>query len=84
MGLLVLIVVGAILGWLATIILKIEDGRGILTNAIVGIGGALVAGMIAGNGVLFGALSGVALLWSVAGALIALGLFAFVRERAFR
>ncbi|MEZ5680786.1 MAG: GlsB/YeaQ/YmgE family stress response membrane protein [Erythrobacter sp.] len=84
MGLLILIIVGAIFGWLATILLRIEDGRGILTNALVGVLGAFVAGLIAGNGVFLGALSGVALLWSALGAVIALTVFNLVKQRAFR
>ena len=84
MGLLILIVVGAILGWLATILLRIEDGRGILTNALVGVLGAFVAGLIGGNGVFLGALSGMALLWSVLGAVVALAMFNLLKQRAFR
>ena len=84
MGLLILIVVGAILGWLATILLRIEDGRGILTNALVGVLGAFVAGLIAGNGVFLGALSGMALLWSVLGAVLALAAFNLAKQYAFR
>ena len=54
MGLLILLVVGALLGWLATIILRIEDGRSILANALVGVLGSLIVGAIAGNGAVFG------------------------------
>ena len=42
MGLLFMIVVGAILGWLAAIVLKIEAPRGILLNIAAGVAGALV------------------------------------------
>lgn len=84
MGLLILIVVGALLGWLATIILRIEDGRTILANALVGVLGSLVAGLIAGNGAIFGTVSGVALLWAVVGAAVSLAVFNLVRRRAYR
>lgn len=84
MGLLILIVVGALLGWLATIVLHIEDGRSILANALVGVLGALVAGLVAGNGTIFGTVSASALLWAVAGAIVLIGLFNLVRQRAFR
>ena len=84
MGLLILIVVGALLGWLATIILRIEDGRTILANALVGMLGSLVTGLIAGNGAIFGTVSGIALLWAVAGSAVAIGLFNFVRQSAYR
>jgi uncharacterized membrane protein YeaQ/YmgE (transglycosylase-associated protein family) len=48
MGLLFMIVVGAVLGWLATIILEIEAARGILLNIAAGITGALVTGLLVG------------------------------------
>lgn len=84
MGLLILIVVGALLGWLATIILRIENGRGILANALVGVLGSLVAGLIAGNGAIFGTVSGAALLWAVAGSAVLIALFNLVRQKAYR
>ena len=84
MGSLILLVVGALLGWLATIILRIEDGRSILANALVGVLGSLIVGAIAGNGAVFGTVSGVALLWAVLGSVVAIGLFNLVRQRAYR
>ena len=84
MGLLILLVVGALLGWLATIILRIENGRSILANALVGVLGSLIVGAIAGNGAVFGTVSGVALLWAVLGSVVAIGLFNLVRQRAYR
>ena len=84
MGLLILLGVGALLGWLATIILRIEDGRSILANALVGVLGSLIVGAIAGNGAVFGTVSGVALLWAVLGSVVAIGLFNLVRQRAYR
>lgn len=83
MGLLLLIVIGAVSGWLATIILRIEDTRGILVNVGVGVVAALVAGVVAGSGVLLGAIGGTALLWSLASTVLALTVFNFVRRRAF-
>ena len=84
MGLLILIVVGAILGWLATIVLRIEDGRTIAMNAGVGVLGSLLAGLVASGGSVVGAVSGIALLWAVAGAAVTIGIFNFVRQRAYQ
>ena len=84
MGLLILIVVGAILGWLATIVLRIEDGRTIAMNAGVGVLGSLLAGLVASGGSVVGAVSGIALLWAVAGSAVAIGIFNFVRQRAYQ
>jgi len=48
MGLVFLLVIGGLLGWLAAIIQRAETSRGIAFNAAVGIAGALVAGLVVG------------------------------------
>jgi uncharacterized membrane protein YeaQ/YmgE (transglycosylase-associated protein family) len=55
MGLLFMIVVGAILGWLAAIVLRIEAPRGILLNISAGVAGALLMGLFIGPLLLGGA-----------------------------
>lgn len=74
MGLLVLVVIGAVLGWLGTIVTRVENTRGILTSVAAGIAGSVVTGIIAGSGVLFGAISGTALLWATVGAVVLVAL----------
>ena len=46
MGLIFLIVMGAILGWLASIVLDEESGAGVVRNIVASIGGALGAGLL--------------------------------------
>lgn len=46
MGLVFLIVIGGMLGWLAAIIVRAETGAARLRNIAVGIAGALVAGLV--------------------------------------
>ncbi|MCA0909864.1 hypothetical protein [Qipengyuania gaetbuli] len=84
MGLIILVVTGALLGWLGTIALKIEDGRAILRNVLAGIAGSLVVGIATSGGVFLGAIRGSTLLWAVLGAVVAIGLYNFVRQRAVR
>lgn len=48
MGLLFMLIVGAILGWLAAILLRIEAPRGILLNIAAGVAGALLMGLFIG------------------------------------
>ena len=84
MGLIILVVTGALLGWLGTIALKIEDGRAILRNVLAGIAGSLVLGIATSGGVFLGAIRGSTLLWAVLGAIVAIGLYNFVRQRAVR
>ena len=81
MGLLFMIVVGAILGWLAAIVLKIEAPRGILLNIAAGIAGSLLTGLLIGPLLLGGAnlLGGYyrvgSLLLSLAGSLVVIAAF---------
>jgi uncharacterized membrane protein YeaQ/YmgE (transglycosylase-associated protein family) len=58
MSVLLMVVVGAVLGWVTTIIMQIQGSRGALTNIAGGIGGALLAGL------LLGPLLGRASLWN--------------------
>jgi uncharacterized membrane protein YeaQ/YmgE (transglycosylase-associated protein family) len=76
MGLLFMIVVGAILGWLTTIILRIEAPRGVLLNVATGVAGAMLTGLfiapLFGSASLFGDnYSVTTLLLSLAGAIVA-------------
>ena len=90
MGLLFMIVVGAILGWLAAIILKIEVPRGILLNMGAGVVGALLAGLFVGPLVLGGTtlLSGYygigSLLLSLVGSLLVIAAFNVFWRRQLR
>ncbi|MXP40441.1 hypothetical protein GRI75_02120 [Altererythrobacter soli] len=58
MSVLLMIVVGAVLGWVMTVILQIQGSRGALTNIAGGVAGALLAGL------LLGPLLGRAALWA--------------------
>ena len=84
MGLIILIVTGALLGWLATIALQIEDGHGILRNVVAGIVGSLGVGLVTSGGVFLGAIQATTLVWALLGAIASVGLYNLVRERAFR
>jgi uncharacterized membrane protein YeaQ/YmgE (transglycosylase-associated protein family) len=46
MGILIWLIVGGVVGWLASIIMRTDAQQGILLNVIVGIIGALLAGFI--------------------------------------
>ncbi|MBX7532686.1 GlsB/YeaQ/YmgE family stress response membrane protein [Qipengyuania sp. 1XM1-15A] len=82
MGLIILIVTGALLGWLATIALQIEEGRGILRNVVAGIIGSLGVGLATSGGVFLGAIRASTLLWAAVGAIVLIGLYNVVREKA--
>jgi len=51
MGIIIWLIVGGIVGWLASLIMRRDGQQGILLNIIVGIVGALLAGWIFGGGI---------------------------------
>ena len=89
MGLVFLIVLGALLGWLAAIVMRAERGRGILLNVAAGIGGALVTGLLVGPLLGFGSLlegrhSVDGLLTALAGSIVVLFAVNLLRDREVR
>ena len=46
MNLIIWLVVGGILGWLASLVMKTDGQQGIILNVVVGIIGALIAGYL--------------------------------------
>ena len=50
MGLIVWLVVGGLIGWLASIIMRTDAQQGILLNIVVGVVGAFLAGLFVGGG----------------------------------
>jgi len=45
----IIIIVGGILGWLASIVMRTDAQQGILLNIVVGVVGAVLGGLILGN-----------------------------------
>jgi uncharacterized membrane protein YeaQ/YmgE (transglycosylase-associated protein family) len=80
-GFIVLLAIGAALGWAATIIARSDDGGAILASVFVGMAGALAGGVLAsGESLLFG-LTALALVSAIAGAALFLGAMHFARMR---
>ena len=48
MGIIIWLIVGGIVGWLASIIMRRDAQQGIILNIVVGIVGALIAGWLIG------------------------------------
>lgn len=89
MGLIILIIIGGILGWLASIVMRTDAQQGILLNVIVGIVGALLAGFIinpllGGGNIMNGDFSGSSLLVSFLGAVVLLAIVNLIRRGAVR
>lgn len=89
MGLVFLVVFGALLGWLAAIVMRAEDSRGLSLNVALGITGALVAGLgvhplLGGSSLLEGRYSVDGLLTAFFGSLAVLLAANLLRNREVR
>jgi len=89
MNVLIWLVVGGVLGWLASIVMKTDGQQGIILNVVVGIVGSMIASFIIAP--MFGtgtintndfSVSG--LMVSFVGAVVLLGLVNLVRRGAAR
>jgi uncharacterized membrane protein YeaQ/YmgE (transglycosylase-associated protein family) len=46
MGIIIWLVIGGIIGWLASMVMKTDKQQGIVINVVVGIVGALIGGLL--------------------------------------
>jgi len=89
MNLIIMLIVGGILGWLASIIMKTDAQQGVILNVAVGIVGALLAGFLLSPyfgipPITSGAFSVSALVLSLGGAVILLGIVNLIRRGSVR
>jgi uncharacterized membrane protein YeaQ/YmgE (transglycosylase-associated protein family) len=78
----VYIIVGGIIGWLASIVMRTDAQQGIILNIVVGIVGSFIGGVVFGNNLSTGGLMG----WICAflGAVILLAIVNIVRRGSLR
>ncbi len=85
MGIIIWLIVGGIVGWLASIIMRTDAQQGILLNIVVGIVGAFIGGLIFSGGTINQApLSLNAFLVSLVGAIVLLAIVNLVRRGSVR
>ncbi|WP_447728933.1 GlsB/YeaQ/YmgE family stress response membrane protein [Sphingomonas koreensis] len=88
MNLIVLLIVGGVLGWLASIVMRTDAQQGIFLNIVVGIVGALLAGLLItpliGGTTITQEFSMTSLLVSFLGAVVLLGIVNLVRRGSVR
>ena len=90
MGLIVALIIGGIIGWLASIVMRTNAQQGILLNVVVGIVGSLLGSFLLGR--FFGAdgnllnspLDGGTLLAALIGAVVLLAVVNLFRRGAVR
>jgi uncharacterized membrane protein YeaQ/YmgE (transglycosylase-associated protein family) len=88
MGILVWLIVGGVVGWLASIVMRTDAQQGILLNVVVGIVGALLAGFVVspllGIGTINEGVSIATFLVSLVGAIILLAIVNLFRRGRVR
>jgi uncharacterized membrane protein YeaQ/YmgE (transglycosylase-associated protein family) len=80
MGIIVILIIGALVGWVAGMIMR--SGGGLIFDIVVGIVGALIAGFLFGGGasILNAPLNAMSILYSLLGAIILLAIVKVVRR----
>jgi uncharacterized membrane protein YeaQ/YmgE (transglycosylase-associated protein family) len=89
MGILIYLIVGGLIGWIASIIMRTDAQQGIILNVVVGVVGALIAGFLVaphlGTGTInSGDFTVAGLLVSLVGAIILLAIVNLFRRGAVR
>lgn len=89
MNIVIWLIVGGVIGWLASILMKTNDQQGIILNVIVGVTGAVIAGyflapMLGTGTVNHGDFSISSLLVSLIGAVILLAIVSVARRSMAR
>lgn len=86
MGFIIWLIVGGIIGWLASLVMRTDGQQGIILNIVVGIVGAVIAGLIFGGGNIntSNPLDLTNILWSLLGAIILLAIVNLVRRGSVR
>lgn len=79
------LIIGGVIGWLASIVMRTDGQQGIVLNVVVGIVGAFIGGLVFSGGSINGApLSLYSFLVSLVGAIILLAIVNLVRRGSVR
>jgi uncharacterized membrane protein YeaQ/YmgE (transglycosylase-associated protein family) len=89
MGIIILLIVGGIIGWLASLIMRTDAQQGILLNVVVGIVGSVLAGLLlspllGAAPITSGAITLTSIVVSLLGAIILLAAVNLVRRGSVR
>ena len=85
MGIILWLIVGGVIGWLASIIMRTDAQQGIFLNIVVGVVGAFIGGLIMSGGSINSApLTVQSFLVSLLGAVILLAIVNLVRRGSVR
>lgn len=84
MGLIIWLIVGGVIGWLASIIMRTDAQQGVLMNIVVGIVGAFIGGLIFSGGTINQVISLSSVIISLVGAVILLAIVNLLRRGVAR
>ncbi|PXA95430.1 GlsB/YeaQ/YmgE family stress response membrane protein [Nostoc sp. 3335mG] len=84
MGLILWLIVGGIVGWLASLVMRTDAQQGIFLNIVVGIVGAFIGGLLFGGSINSGTITVTTFLVSLVGAIVLLAIVNLVRRGAVR
>ena len=85
MGIIMWLIVGGVIGWLASVIMRTDGQQGIVMNIVVGVVGAFIGGLILARGDINNApLTITTFLVSLAGAVVLLAIVNLVRRGSIR
>jgi uncharacterized membrane protein YeaQ/YmgE (transglycosylase-associated protein family) len=86
MAIIIWLIVGGVIGWLASLIMRTDAQQGIILNIVVGVIGAVIAGLIFGGGNINNSnpLDLTNILWSLVGAVILLAIVNLIRRGTVR
>ncbi len=84
-GFIVWLIIGGIVGWLASMVMRTDGQQGILLNIVVGIVGAFLAGLVySGGNINSNPLDITNILVSLVGAVVLLGIVNLIRRGSVR
>ncbi len=83
-GIIIWIIIGGIIGWLASIIMRTDAQQGVLLNIIVGIVGAFLAGLVLNNGSINNDVNLTSIIASLVGAVVLLAIVNLFRRGRVR
>lgn len=83
MGIIIWLVIGGVVGWLASMVMRTDAQQGIILNIVVGIVGAFIGGLLFG-GSINAAITVYSFLASLVGAIILLGIVNLIRRGSLR
>lgn len=83
MNLIIWLIVGGVVGWLASLLMRTDGQQGIILNVVVGIVGSFIASFLFGGGI-NQAITVTTFLYSLVGAVILLAIVNLIRRGSVR